>query len=121
MNIEFGRNEEDLVEFNLFHYAHSPSYRKQVFVAQIVLAVFIFGAVASTFVRYSPIGSFVIGGIFGSAVYFVTPYIYKRSLVRQVRRMLKEGNNMSLLGHHEMHLSSDGIYYKTPASETKLN
>ena len=84
------------------------------------MAVLIFGCVASTLIRYSPISSFVLGGIFGGVMYFVTPYIYKRNIVGQVRKLLKEGSNMSLLGHYEMHLSPDEIQYKMLASETKL-
>ena len=121
MNLEFERTEEDLVEFNLFHYDNSPSIRKQVFAVQILLTILIFGAVASTFVRYAPISSLILGGIFGGLTYIVVPYMYKRSIVKQVRKMLKEGSNISLLGHHEMRLSSDGINYKMVASETKLN
>lgn len=120
MNVEFNCNEEDLVEFNLFHYAHSPSYKRQVLIIQILMAVLIFGCVASTFIRYLPVGSFVLGGIFGGIMYFVIPYIYKRSLVGQVRKLLKEGSNISLLGKYEMRLSPDEIHYKTLASETKI-
>jgi len=124
MNIEFERTQEDLIAFNLFHISHSPSIQRQVLIMQITMAALIFVlSMSITFmrVRYLSLSSYIVGAVFSVVAYFVWPYIYKWSVIRQAQKMLKEGNNKSLLGTTIMSLSSDGIFYKMLASESKLN
>lgn len=124
MNIEFERTEEDMVEFNLFHIDRSPTIRKQLLVTQIIMALLIFVmSLSVVYLRtsYLPTISYVIGVVFSVGASLVYPYIYKRSVTRQARKLFREGSNKSLLGRHELHLSPDGIHYKTISSESKIN
>ncbi|MFN8387301.1 MAG: YcxB family protein [Anaerolineales bacterium] len=124
MDIEFERTEEDMVEFNLFHINHSPTIKRQLFAAQITMAVLIF--IASMYIvylqtRYLPVISYVAGAVLSIGVGLIYPYIYKQRTIKQARKLFREGSNKSLLGRHEMQLSPDGIRYKTIASESKTN
>ena len=123
-NITFERTQEDLIEFNLFHISHSPTIRRQVLLTQIVMGVLIFvGSTSAIFLRlgYLSLSIFIFVAVVSILGSFVYPYIYRRSAISQAQKLLKEGSNKSLLGYHEISLSSDGIIAKTLAGESKLN
>jgi hypothetical protein len=124
MNIGFERIQEDFLEFNLFHISHSPTIRRQVLLTQIVMGVLIFvGSTSGIFLSlgYLSLSIYIVVAIVSILATFAYPYIYRRSAISQAQKMLKEGSNKSLLGRHEISLSSDGIIYKTFAGESKLN
>lgn len=124
MKIEFERTQEDFLEFNLFHISHSPTIRRQVLLNQVAMGVLIFvGSIGGIFlsVGYLPTSIYIVAPVVSILASFAYPYIYRRSVIRQAQKLLKEGSNKSLLGHHEISLSSDGIFYKSLAGETKLN
>ena len=71
--------------------------------------------------RYLLAISYVIGAVFSVGACLIYPYIYRKNVIRQARKLFKEGSNKSLIGRQEMRLSPDGIHYKTVASESNLN
>ena len=124
MQIEFERTEEDMIQFNLFHLSHSPSIKQQIFITQIVMAVLVFILpIGVSLFRSNDLSfsDYLVGAIFSIAIYFAWPYMYRTAAIRGVKRLLKEGNNKSLLGPNIISLLPEGIFGKSPARESKLN
>jgi len=124
MEIEFERSTDDLIEFALFHAAHSPSVRRQLFLAQITCALLFFflaaghGYIFAHAVTPLPVFFGLLGGVLG---YFIFPPINRSYTVHRIRTLAKEGDNSGTLGYLTVALSSAGIFSITRAGESRLD
>jgi hypothetical protein len=122
VKIRFEATIENIIAFNRFHYAHSPTWRRQVVTQMLVLPV-IFGSgllLAYSGLRPIPDGDLWAFGVFGipfvvlSILWacYIRWYMYW-SLERNVRKFFAEGSNRSMLGWREMELVGDRLVSKT--------
>lgn len=123
MNIEFERTIQDVIDFNLFHMAHSPSIKRQLLLMQVLTGLLVIPLVFSIFyLVYHSINTFaiiisILAGVLAFALY---PQSSRKSTVSRIKKMLSEGNNNALLGHQVVSLSPEGIFVKNQASEAKI-
>jgi YcxB-like protein len=124
MNIEYDRTIDDLIEFNMFHISHSPLIKRQLLIAQVIMAVLITIMILSLSyiveTRLTPI-AYILGTLSGILVFIAYPDIYRASTIRRVRTLLNEGSNKSMLGRQIVYLSPEGIFCRTGAGESKIN
>jgi hypothetical protein len=124
MNVEYERAIEDLVEFNLFHEAQSPSLQKQILLTQVISAFLVILLSLSGiyfFTHQLSLLTFipcVLGGIY---IFFRYPHIHRASQIRTLRKLFGEGDNTALLGHQVVSVSPEGIFTQSQAGESKLN
>lgn len=124
--IEHERTVEDLIEFSLFHVAHSPSFQRQILSWQIAMALLT--TILSLSVNYllyrqfafTPI-PFIVSILAGALVFFIYPYLNRKSMIGRLKQMLSEGNNKTMLGNQVITTSPEGIFCKSQAGESKLN
>jgi uncharacterized membrane protein YbhN (UPF0104 family) len=124
MNIEFERTIDDVIDFNLFHMAHSSSLKKQVLITQVLIGVLIIPLVFCVlYLMFNLANAFtIIASILaGIAIFALYPQIVRKSTTSRIRKMLSEGSNKAMLGHQVVSLLPEGIFSKNQATESKIN
>jgi hypothetical protein len=122
--LEFERTIEDLIDFNMFHMAHSPSIKRQYWNTRIWTTILVTLLLLSViFLLTHSLSTFdYVYSFLGSAlIFWGYPYGYKREMIHRLYKLLGEGENESVLGSCTITLSPDGIYTKTEKSEGKIN
>ncbi len=123
MNIEIERTIQDVIDFNLFHMAHSPSIKRQLLLMQVLTGLLVIPLAFGIFyLVYHSINAFavvvsVLAGVLAFALY---PQSNRKSTIGRIRKMLSEGGNTALLGHQVISLSPEGIFVKNQAVESKI-
>lgn len=123
MQIKYSLTEEDYLNFNLFHMKNSNTAKKALKVQRYLIPI-VYMVVAYVFARVldgSYILSFSIFGIMGILWIIFYPKYHYNFVLRQVKKMIKEGKNEGLLGEHLMTISEDGIHDANPQGETKVS
>jgi len=115
-NTEFGSGVEvqyevtmaDMVEFNRYHMAHSPTVRRSLRTARVLASA---GFVAIGIVISVEQGTFTGLAVFGLASvlwFLLMPALVRRRTIKTVRRMLSEGEGRGLLGKCTLSIAVDG-------------
>ena len=124
MEVEFDQTIEDFVNYNLYHMEHSRTIKRRIFTSRIIFAMMvILLSLVLLFLIERQINVMmvtisIIGAIF---MYFIIPTIYKYNTLSNVRGMLKEADNKSILGKRVLEISDKGIIYKNIAGEGSYN
>ena len=120
MPLRYENTINDMLAFQEFHYAHSPTAKR-------VMSGYRWGGTVVLFIfsyilwRGHSLASNLFFASFGSGLYaFVSPAICRRSLRRQALKMYSEGDNKGLTGEHELELIEGGFIERTPYNETKI-
>lgn len=122
MELKYLLTEQDYINFNLFHIQNSKMATKALKIqrytipALYLVLAYVFASIGDG----SYILSFTIFTIFAILWLVLYPKFYYRTIIRNVKKMMKEGKNEGLLGEHIMILSSEGIVDKNTTGETKV-
>ena len=122
LKIDYNLTEEDYLNFNLYHAKNSKTVAKslliQRFLSPIIflIAAFIFSWIDDV----SLVGSLITFSIIGILWIVYYPKYFYRLIIRNSKKMFKEGKNDGLLGEHCMMLSDEGIVDANPNGETKV-
>lgn len=123
MQIKYSLTEEDYINFNLFHMKNSKTAMNALKVQRLLIPI-VYMAVAYVFARVldgSYILSFSIFGVMGVLWIIFYPKYHYNFVLRQVKKMIKEGKNEGLLGEHLMTISEEGVHDANPQGETKVS
>ena len=125
MIVEYERTLEDLVEFNLFHIAHSPSLQRQILLWRVFFALLtVFLSLGGIYFLDSDghLTSFayILSMIAGAAIFFIYPFLNRVSIIRRTQKLLSEGDNEAVLGPQTITVSPEGLFCKTRVSESTL-
>lgn len=123
MELNYKLNEEDYLDFNLFHAKNSPAVQKQVTMQRIFVPVLyiVLAILASIFldmpflILFIP---FLIIGILWSIFY---PAYFYRLIKRNATKMMREGKNEGVLGAHKMIFTEDGLREISPKGELSIS
>lgn len=113
MKIYYELTEEDYLHFNLFHVKQSKAAIKSLNIQRFLMPVFV---IIVAFI-FSGIGDMplvfplIIFGLISILWIVFYPKYFYYLIMRQSKKMLKEGKNDGLLGEQQMTLSEDGIVY----------
>ncbi len=124
MNIDYERTIDDIIEANLFHASHSPSIKKQLLFARIVITVFIIlTALTVSYIEENrfTLFSLILSIFAGVLIFALYPRMNHKASIRRLKKLLNEGNNKAMLGHQIISLTPECIYSKTQAGESKIN
>ncbi len=122
MEIRYNLTEEDYINFNMFHAKNSTTVKRalnlQRFISPIIFIILSF--------VLSKIGSIPFLGLFITFllvsvlwIIFYPKYFYSY-MIRNSKKMIKEGKNDGLLAGHHMILSEEGIVDSNANGETKV-
>lgn len=112
MEVRYTMTEEDYINFNIHHINNSPSQKNMIFVLRYILpllaGIFIYyiGAV----VRQQPKVYWIIIALLYLvlwATYY--PKHHRKNIARQIKKMLKEGENTSLFMEKTLKIEGDII------------
>lgn len=124
MEIEYQCTIDDMVAFNLYHFANSPSLRKQVLVNRLITSTLAVLIVVTGFYiavgKFLPLPFIAPSLLIGIIIFFYYPSIQKKTFVRAVTKLLKEGKNKASLEKQKLTLSSDGVSERSALGETKV-
>ncbi|EHQ90359.1 YcxB family protein [Desulfosporosinus youngiae] len=121
MNFEYKLNEQDLVDFNLFHITYSKLSRRSYFIQRYVLSLS-FLVLPFLLRRFTnlPLGYwfvvFILLYVYWVAVY---PKRLKKIVSRKISKMLAGGKNNSVVGTHSLAISGSEIIDKSEYSEAR--
>jgi len=121
MELEFDRNPEDIVAFNLYHIAHSPSARREALTTRLVVALVVawfaggYNLLDPRYFNWVVVGAALAAAL---VVFFVYPWLARRSAVSRLRKVLKEGNNETMFGPQRVTISPEGIRASNRMSES---
>lgn len=122
MKINYELTEEDYLHFNLFHVKQSKTATNSLNLQRFLTPVF-FIIVAFIFSKMGDMPFvfplIVFGMISVLWVIYYPKYFYSH-VMRQSKKMLKEGKNDGLLGQQQMTLSEEGIVYLTSNGESQV-
>ena len=122
MKITYELTENDYLHFNLFHIKNSSTGQKALGIQRIlspimfVIIAGLFSTITDTpfFIMFIPM--FIIAILW----FFFYPKYFYNSIIRQSKKMIKEGKNNGLLGEHTMTLTDEGISDLNQKGETKV-
>ena len=123
MQINYHLTEEDYLHFNLFHIKNSNTGRKALMIQRVlspvmfVVIAFLFSYITETPFLFMFIPMFILAILW---LIFYPKYFYN-TIIRQSKKMIKEGKNNGLLGEHTMMLTEDGLSDLNQKGETKVN
>ena len=123
--IEYERTLNDILNYNLYHFKHSPSLRRQALVGRITGSVLV--VVVSLALMYiidsdKHLDSVAyIFALIGAVISFlIFPWLHTRGIRNRTLKLLNEGSNKGLLGRQRITLQDEGLYCESPSGETKL-
>lgn len=121
MRIVYSLTEQDYLEFNLYHFKHSPSMRRSLNLQRYGIPLFIlaFSFLIDKFDEI-PLWAWLITSIIIALLWVIYyPKYFKNQIIKSVTKMVREGKNSNLLGRHALELSEYGLTEITENSETK--
>lgn len=112
MEITYELTEEDYIKFNLYHISNSPSQRKVFqfsrFGIPVIMGVVIY-LVGTQLFDQSPIFWLINAAIFALIWVFAYPNMFQNSIIKQVQKMVREGDNSQLYGKKTMKVEGDQL------------
>ncbi|MED4453154.1 YcxB family protein [Metabacillus fastidiosus] len=122
MEIKYYLTEEDYLHFNLFHIKNSKTTSRALNMQRFLTPIFflILSYILSAFLDEPFIGLFIIFFILSILWIIFYPKYFYSLIIRQVKKMIKEGRNDGLLGDHHMIMTEEEIVDSTANSETKV-
>jgi len=124
--IEYERTLDDLVKFNLFHIEHSPTIRRQLLLARMLVTILtpILSLGAMYIVdrdKNLPPYAYIISLIGGVIIFFLYPYINRSAIIRRTKRLLDEGSNRAIIGKQQITTSDEGLLCETGTGSSRIN
>ncbi|RDW22444.1 hypothetical protein CWR48_01685 [Oceanobacillus arenosus] len=122
MEINYNLTEEDYLNFNLFHMKNSKSVMKSLNIQRFLTPIFfilisyLFSLISDTPFLFAFIPFLLI-----SILWFVFyPKFFYKTVIRNVKKMIREGKNSGLIGEHHMILTEVEITESTATDEIKV-
>lgn len=122
MKIHYELTEEDYLHFNLFHVKQSKVAIKSLNIQRLLMPVF-FIIVAFIFLGIGDmplVFPLIIFGLLSILWIIFYPKYFYYLIMRQSKKILKEGKNDGLLGEQQITLSGEGIVYLTSNGESQV-
>jgi len=127
MEVEYSLELEDLLAFNQYRNAHSPTFRRQQFtsrvgvlVALLGVWVLLFGMVGTILAPRTWIACGLFIALVAAVFFFSFPALVRRRTRRLVGRMYMEGQNRGLFARRRLTITPETITDATEISVTTM-
>lgn len=123
MEIKFNLTEEDYLKFTMFHIKNSKTHNRALKTQRLmtplllIIMSYLFSLFDTTYFKVLLIISLVVSVLW---ILFYPKYFYSY-IIRNTKKMLKEGKNDGLIGEHQWIMSEEGLADKTSNGESKVN
>ncbi len=119
MRLRYENTINDLLAFQEFHYAHSPTMQR-VMAKQKGAAVLVVFVLICLLPGKQSTAINIFMALVGAGIYaLILPSIIRRNIKKHVLKMYAEGSNKGSLGEHELEIAADGLVERSPYNETK--
>lgn len=122
MEIKYNLTEEDYLNFNLFHVKNSNTVKRALNIQRFLFPVLfiVISYLFSKMTEISFLGVFIPFLLISILWVIFYPKYFYRFIIRNTKKLIREGKNEDLLGEHRMTLSEEGIVDTTSNKETKV-
>jgi hypothetical protein len=134
VKIRFESTIEDVIAFNRYHFTHSPTWRRQMWMLSLLLPVVLALLVVLMIMaaaRANPddqlpmlVSAFCVASLFpvltGGWIFFIRWHLTS-SLARNTRKFLAEGSNRIMIGWREMELVNGRLAVHTELLDSNLD
>ena len=124
MEIEYNQMLEDILTFNRYHTAHSPTIKALRLRGAVTIPVLILVFYGILLLLQRDPGAAALKLWFLPAIallyLIIYPACFRRSAEANVKRVLAEGANKGMLGWHKIHLTPDMITQTTEYRQTSV-
>lgn len=112
IEVKFEITEDDYIKFNLYHIENSPSQKRTYnllrYVIGLLFAIPIYAIGTGLFKQ--PSSYWIVIAILFALVWIIEyPKRYKKSIRKQTKKMLQEGDNSSIFGKKTMLIDENNI------------
>ncbi|WP_075618288.1 YcxB family protein [Paenisporosarcina indica] len=123
MEISYNLTEDDYISFNLYHMNNSKTGIRALRIQRFLLPVFIIAlSYFMTLILDTSLSAMLVTSLLFSIVWIIFyPKYFTRTIAKNVKKMLKEGDNKGILGDQHMSIKEDGIVVTTKFGETKVS
>ena len=118
-SLRYAIDFEDIMEFQKFHFAHSPTMRNQRFGLIVFAACFSGAACVLLLSDLSFPLRLAIASVVAILSAMTVPLFFKRAIANQTQKLLREGSNEGILGEHELHIDERGLTEITSVNEAR--
>ena len=123
MEVEYSLGLEDLLAFNQYRNAHSPTIRRQQFTPRVAVLIALAGVWVLSSAIVDPSAWIILGlflGLVGAISYFSYPARLRRRSRRLVEHIYMEGQNRGLFTRRRMTITPETITDATEISVTTM-
>lgn len=120
MEIKYELLEDDYIKFNLYHLRNSSTYKKQVYIVKYVVntvLAFMMFCIGTFIFNQSMLIWFVISILFLIIQIKTNDKQNEKRVVKQTKKLLKEGDNKNLFTRKILRVDNEKIYIKSEFSE----
>lgn len=123
MEINYKLTEEDYLKFNLFHIKNSKTAIKALNMQRFLPPIFfIISAYIFTTVMNASFPVMLITFLIISILWIIFyPKYFYNYVIRNTKKMIREGKNDGLLGEHHLIMTEEGIEDSTTYGETRVS
>lgn len=116
--LSFDITLEDIVVWNRFHLANSPTYRRTVFWSTWGFAIVIAGILVFWAMLKNEPAFAIFGIVWGGLYLLYAKYKVKRNIENFTRKMYSEGENKGTLGPHTLRITPEGLVEASDSGES---
>ncbi|GKW47287.1 hypothetical protein NCCP2050_29790 [Planococcus sp. NCCP-2050] len=123
MEIIYDVTEEAFIDFNLYHSKNSKTYRKSMALQRFLIPVmYVMLAGIFSLILDMPLLFLLIPFLILSIVWVIfSPSLYYGMIKRTARKMIREGDNGSMLGEHSMVFTEEGLKEISKTGEASVS
>jgi hypothetical protein len=111
---------DDIMEFQQFHYVHSPTMRNQEYGSMGVWAMIAVVACLVGLPEFSLTVRLACAAVLAVVIALGIRALSKWSVASHTRQYLREGSNDGVIGDHELRIEENGLMELTSTSESRL-
>lgn len=110
MELRYTVTENDYIQYNLYHHAHSPSTRRTVAIFRFGVPV-ILVILSLLTIRHHNLFAWLPAIILAVLWLALTPGFFRRSIAKNVKKLMYEGRYSEFIGDFTVTLLDDTIRY----------
>lgn len=122
MEINFRVTENDYIQYNLYHYAHWPATKRILMFSRLCVPIVLVIA-ALVIIKHHTLFAWLPVLIIGVAWFFWRPVLFRRGIIRNVKKLMSEGRCSEFIGDFTVTLAENALSHsrQNQITETAYN
>lgn len=111
MEISFNVTENDYVQYNLYHYAHSPATKRTLMFTRLCVPIVLI-ICALIIIKHHTLTVWLPVIIIAVVWFYWRPVLFRRSIAKNVKKLMYEGRCSEFIGDFTITLAENVMRYK---------